>query len=307
VDRASKHLRRPTAWARQLSAFDRGARQRTLEPTSTQGFLAFASNAAVAWAPDEQAYWSGLADRLSDAVAGLNLKVPQILMLKTTGEEEFSAAYARDRAIILPQDRVALARDERRDFFLLAHELFHVLSGENPQQRHALNVLLGFERFAKFVYPAELEERRLSNPDAYFADYALTVETASGAADVVAVIQSAVPLEEVIELPTGGPPAIFGVLDIVLLPVDTRTGAVLRDGSGNLIKYSFGNTNWVPQMLRNSSNIIHPEELLADNFATLMEWRANSFLAPANPSGFPANDVALLTAIEEALSAGCAG
>ena len=58
-------------------------------------------------------------------------------------------------------------------------------------------------------------------------------------------------------------------------------------------------------MLRNSSYIIHPEEILADNFATLMEWRSDGVLPPANPGGFPVNDVDLLTAIEDVLASGC--
>jgi hypothetical protein len=118
--------------------------------------------------------------------------------------------------------------------------------------------------------------------------------------DVLPVIQSVMPLEDVIQLPN-----FFDALDIVLLSVDTGTGEVRRDGAGNLIKYSFGNTNWVPQMLRNSSYIIHPEELLADNFATLMEWRSDGVLPAANPAGFPANDVNLLTRLQDVLASGC--
>ena len=86
---------------------------------------------------------------------------------------------------------------------------------------------------------------------------------------------------------------------------DTSTGDAHRDSNGDLIKYNFGNTNWIPLMLRNSSYIIHPEEILVDNFATLMEWRADGVLPPANPDGFPANDVALLAAIEDVLAHGC--
>ena len=304
VDRSRKILGHPDEWARQLSDFDRGARQRTLEPTALQGFLEFASNAATPWSPDEEAYWSAIADRLSAVTAGLDLKIPHIFLVKTTGKEEFNSAYTRNRAIVLPES-FTLAPDERRDFFLLAHELFHVLSQENPAQRHALYALLGFERLPKFEYPAELEERRLSNPDAYSYDHALSVDTGSGNADVVPVIQSTVSLRDLLKLPA--PDAIFGVLDIVLVAVDRHTGDALRDESGNLIKYNFGNTDWVQRMLRNSSYIIDPEELMADNFATLMEWRANGFLAPENPSGFPANDIDLLVAIENVLRAGCGG
>lgn len=305
ADRAEKILRRPDVWARQLSAFDRGARMRTLEPTSTQSFLAFTGDAALDWTPAEQAYWTLQADRLSDALAGLNPRLPQIFMVKTTGLEEFNAAYTRNRSIMLPQERLDIAGDERRDFFLLAHELFHVLSTENPALRSELYALLGFERFATFEYPAELEERRLSNPQAHHNEHALAVQTPDGLREVVPVLQSTVPLEDIIELPTSGPPPIFGVLDIVLLPVDIGTGAVLRDASGEPIRYGFGNTSWVPQMRRNSSYIIHPEELVADNFALLMEWRSSGVIPATTPSGFPVNDVALLTAVEEVLAAGC--
>ncbi len=92
------------------------------------------------------------------------------------------------------------AGDTRRDFFLLAHELFHVLSGENPAQRLALSALLGFEPVANFEYPLELESRRITNPNvgAHLYDHALGVQTGSGPAHVVPVFQSRVPLEQFI-------------------------------------------------------------------------------------------------------------
>jgi hypothetical protein len=49
------------------------------------------------------------------------------------------------------------------------------------------------------------------------------------------------------------------------------------------------------------------QSLLADNFATLMEWRADGALPPANPFGFPANDVDFLIAVERVLTGGCTG
>jgi hypothetical protein len=176
----------------------------------------------------------------------------------------------------------------------------HVLSRADSQLRDALYALLGFKTVQGFEYPAELEERRISNPDAFEYVHTLAVQAGSESVDVLPVIQSLLPLNEVIHLPN-----FFAALDIVLLPVDPSTGEALRDGNGDLIKYNFGNTNWVPLMLRNSAFIIHPEEILADNFATLMEWRSNGILPPANPAGFPANDVDLLTAIERVLTSGC--
>jgi hypothetical protein len=294
-------LGRPDPWARQLSDFDRGARQRTLAPTSTKQFLQFASSAARGWTATEKAEWTVLARRLSAAAKGLNVKLPRIHLVKTSGAEEFDSAYTRGRSIMLPQRLASLPSSNPREaFFLLAHELFHVLSRSNPSQRESLYTLLDFERVAGFDYPAELEATRLSNPDAFAYEHALTVQTPSGMAAVLPVNQSTVPLAEAIQLPS-----IFAALDIVLLAVDTDTGDVLRDDGGNLVRFGFGNTDWPPRMLRNSSFIIHPEEVLADNFATLMQERANGFLEPTNPGGFPINDVDLLRDIEDVLTAGC--
>jgi hypothetical protein len=179
--------------------------------------------------------------------------------------------------------------------------MFHILSRADPRLRDDLYALLGFRMVRRFEYPVELEERRFSNPDAFEYQHSVTVQTASGSADVLPILQSLLPLEEAILLPNF---VRSDALDIVLLSVDD-TGQVLRDGNGNLITYNFGNTNWVPLMQRNTSYIIHPEEALADNFATLMEWRSTGVLPVDNPAGDPINDVDLLVAIQEILASGC--
>ena len=278
-----------------------GARQKTTAPTNLKEFLDFAAGAGRRWTAVEKANWQVLVGKLSDAMKGLNLRVPNIDLIKTSGEEEFGAAYTRRHAIMFPESMASLpTTDPRRAYFLLAHEVFHVLSRTDPLLRDDLYALLGFKTVDGFEYPAELEDRRISNPDAFEYLHTLTVQSGSGSVDVMPVIQSLLPLNEVIQLPN-----FFDALDIVLLSVDADTGEALRDGNGDLIKYNFGNTNWIPLMLRNSSFIIHPEEVLADNFATLMEWRADGVLPPANPDGFPVNDVDLLTAIEGVLASGC--
>ena len=301
LHRAQKTLGHKDRWANQLSDFDLGARQKTAEPTSLKEFLDFAADAGRDWTALEKTNWTEVVDKLSDAMGGLNLRMPTIDLVKTSGEEELGAAgYTRRNAIMLSQSVTALpTTDPRRAYFLLAHEVFHVLSRTDPLLRDDLYALLGFKNVDGFEYPAELEDRRLSNPDAFEYLHTLTVQSGSESVDVMPVIQSLLPLNEVIQLPN-----FFDALDIVLLSVDAGTGEALRDGNGDLIKYNFGNTNWIPLMLRNSSFIIHPEEILADNFATLMEWRSDGVLPPANPDGFPINDVDLLTAIEGVLASG---
>ena len=304
LHRAQKTLGHKDQWARQLSDFEMGARQKTTAPTNLKEFLDFAAGAGRRWTATEKANWQAVVDRLSDALQGLNLRVPNIDLVKTSGEEEFgaaTAAYTRRHAIMLSGSSTSLpTTDFRVAYFLLAHEAFHVLSRTDSHLRDDLYALLGFKSVDGFEYPAELEERRVSNPDSFEYQHIVTVQSGSESVDVMPVIQSLLPLDEVIQLPN-----FFDALDIVLLSVEPGTGEALRDANGDLLKYNFGNTNWIPLMLRNSSFIIQPEEVLADNFATLMEWRADGVLPSANPGGFPVNDVDLLVAMERVLASGC--
>jgi hypothetical protein len=157
LGRARHLLGARDAWARQLSDFDLGARQKTAAPTSLHQFLAFAENAALAWTPQDQSGWQALLDKLSGAMKGLNLHLPDIDLVKTTGNEEFGAAYTRERAIMFPQSIVsAHLSNPRGVYFLLAHELFHVLSREDSRLRDGLYALLGFRNVKRFEYPREL-------------------------------------------------------------------------------------------------------------------------------------------------------
>jgi hypothetical protein len=301
LSRARQILGHPDDWARQLSDFDMAVRQKTAQPTSLREFLSFTADSSLDWTLQEEAAWRPLIDILSQALKGLNLHLPNIDLIKTTGAEEFGSAYTRARAIMLPARAASLPlTDARRAYFLLAHELFHVLSRADSHLRDELYSLLGFKPLKGFEYPTELEGRRVSNPDAFEYLHMLTVQSGLAKVDVLPVIQSRLPLNEAIQLPN-----FFAALDIVLLSVDARTGEARRDSNGNLIRYNFGNTNWIPLVMRNSSYIIHPEELLADNFATLMEWRSERVLPASNPDGFPVNDTNLLVTIQDVLTSRC--
>jgi len=182
-------------------------------------------------------------NELSHAMSRLNLQVPDIDLVKMSEAGEFGTAHTRRVAIMIPEAMAAPTESEHRlAYFLLAHELFHVLSRADAQLRDELYALLGFRTVQGFEYPAELEERRVSNPDAFEYMHALTVRSRAGDVDVLPVIQSLLPLGEITQIPN-----FFDALDVVLLRM----------------------------------------------------------LPPANPEGFPVNDVDLLTAIEATLAGDC--
>jgi hypothetical protein len=306
VDYSSKPLTkfflgREDDWAVTLSAYDLGARQQTTDPTDLDEFLDFTQDHALSWSSSERNQWRPLVRDLRDALRGLNARLPLIFISKTTGDEELGAiAYTRDRTIFFNDDFANFPTDDPRQAFrLLAHEVFHILSRFDSHKRDQLYALLGWHGFDGFDYPAELEERRVTNPDSFHYDHAITVETPDGPRDVVVLLQQTVPLEDVIGQ------NFFATIDVQLLAVDVTTGDHLVDGTGAPLLYNLGNTNYVPLVLRNSAFLIAPDELLADNFATLMEWRRDGELPPDSADGFPINDPQLLVDIEAILAEGC--
>jgi hypothetical protein len=309
AERGGEILGRADRWARQLSAFDRAARQRTLEPTTMEELLAFVSGNVLSWTPDERAYWSRLVDRLSTATTGLMLSVPEIFLVKTTGLEEFGFAYARERTIVLPQGRLEIAGDERRDFFLLAHEFFHYLSANNATLRDSLYELLRSRRLDEFHLsagargPASQQPYLVRGPRVRARRYTEWPRGGRAADPADHLARGGDPAAH------RGPPAIGRHIEIVLVTVDPTREHVLRDSAGAPIIYPVDGTNLVERIARNTSYMIHPQEVLADNFALLMEWRATGVQPDAVPGGpgegFPVNDVQLLQAMERVLTHGC--
>jgi hypothetical protein len=94
----------------------------------------------------------------------------------------------------------------------------------------SLTTFFQFVRCAVDLARADLDDRRLSNPDSFEYLHTLTVQAGSESVDVLPVFQSLLPLNEVIQLPN-----FFDALDIVLLSVDASTGEALRDDNGDLI------------------------------------------------------------------------
>lgn len=302
---ASELLSRADGWARQLSAFEMAARQRTEAEGSLPHFLAFLGSAGREWTPDEEAYWQQQVERVSEAMAGLRLRLADVHMVKTSGSEEFNFAYSRNRAMMIPDGRIQVSGDERQDFSFLAHEVFHYLSAQNPAARDSLFGLLGFERVEGFAMPPSLESRRLSNPGAHTYDHALAVQVDSQTRHVVPVIQSVASLQDLIELPREGRSPLLEMIAIALVPVDVPTGSVVRDGDGGAVIHELEETDWSSRMQRNTSFTIHPEEVMADNFALLLEWRATGVQPSETSAGLPLNDVGLLMRMQEALTSGC--
>jgi hypothetical protein len=160
------------------------------------------------------------------------------------------------------------AQDEQSLQRLLAHEIFHVASRNNPELKRALYRTIGFELCGEVVLPPPLAVRKMTNPDAPVNEDCIRL-TVDGA-DVwgMPVLLSR---EERFD-PAAGQP-FFGYLTLSILLIDRADPAaarpLLRDGSPVLVPFNRVR-GFFEQVGNNTNYTIHAEEILASNFELLV-------------------------------------
>jgi hypothetical protein len=257
-----------------LSPFDRAARVGTDKHISEAEYLRFVSGNVLAWTPEDktvvQAAWSALEPKLDQ----MALPFPAtIYLIKTTGREEGGAEYTRANAIVLPQPAFDASHRGSLES-ILAHELFHVLSRSNPELRDKLYRVIGFEPCGEIPFPTELASRKITNPDAPKNDHSIRLQTSGGAVWAVPILFSRTPRYDPAQR---GP--FFNYLEFKLLVVERAGSSPTAPASYDAARPILLDVNQVSgfyeQVGRNTDYIIHPEEILADNFKLLLLGETN--------------------------------
>ncbi|MEO0626055.1 MAG: hypothetical protein AAFY91_03640 [Bacteroidota bacterium] len=179
---------------------------------------------------------------------------PDTIDLILTDDLPYGASvyFTRGQSVVCPRSHLKNASDGDL-MHVFRHELFHLISRENAAGRSQMYELIGFKPVVdSLIWPGNLYERRLLNPDAPKPDYFLDLD---GAQYVPIVYASQAPYD-------AGDPDYFAqqlrfqyfqLVNSKLRP-PTLSVAEVREATGDLTNY-----------------IIHPEEILADQFALLLE------------------------------------
>jgi len=251
-----------------LSPFDRQARLKTDQPVSEDAYVRFVGTQVLPWNASERSKVLEVVATLQDPLGRLRIPLPtRILMIKTSGREEGGAAYTRANAIVLTESH--LRRDPDELARLISHELFHVMSRAAPSVRDGLYATIGFRRCDEPPLPPHLAAIKLTNPDAPVNDHCIDVAIDGTRRTVVPMLFSDA---EHYDIERGGEFFEYLRLRFLAVQVDPKTAAatpVLVNGQPLLVPVT-ELTGFFEQVGRNTGYIIHPEEILADNFAHLV-------------------------------------
>ncbi len=246
-------------------ALERQIRLHSDKPISPDEFVKHVQQQVIPWTDEQKKRLAAVAAALAEKLAPFNVPLPaEVLLIQTTGEDESGAAYTRGNAIVFSKGRLA-GRDAPLER-LLAHELFHVISRHDGVLRRKLYAVVGFAPCDPIALPNDLEAVRITNPDAPMMDYYINVKHEDEMLSAVPILFS--------DRAEFDPKRkrLFDYLQFRLLAVHRQAGRwkPLLEGGKPILIDARANKSFREQIGDNTNYIIHPDEILADNFVHLV-------------------------------------
>ncbi|HUS34727.1 MAG TPA: hypothetical protein VM680_05180 [Verrucomicrobiae bacterium] len=247
-----------------LSPFDRAARLKTSADVSESQFLAFVATNILAFEPSEISLIKRGLAKLKPNLHALKVNWPEsIQFIKTTGREEGDAAYTRANAIVFPRSKLRPGGSESIED-LIAHEIFHVLSRHDSTVKEKLYGAIGFHKCDELVFPPSLV--RITNPDAPRNDHWIALTTNGKTVPAIPIL-FADPARY--DIKRGG--EFFSYLQFKFLVVQTNGATAIKyDTAKPILLDPAQAEGFFTQVGQNTQYIIHPEEILAENFKLLV-------------------------------------
>jgi hypothetical protein len=221
-----------------------------------------------------------------------------VKLIKTKGNHYGAGAfYTREKCIIIPQSDLTFF-DEERMLGTLLHELSHIITRYSPQLQDDLYQTIGFEKLipdeTKLTIPEPLKIKLLSNPDGLDKNHAIRLVKPNGK------LIWALPLTySSYKNYTADIPVFFGYLQFQLFELETSESGTFKvltkpDGQSTLHLQNF--PGFFEKITDNTEYIIHPDEIIADNFY-LMIFASNN-IAGLSRNNFSKEGQALMKKIK---------
>ena len=178
-----------------------------------------------------------------------------------------SVFYTRENRIIIPENLLRRELDQEFSNAILK-QIFHIYLRYNYWKRIELYNAIGFEPLNVLEVPTTLKKRILLNPNGIAPTIIHHISDNSGEEfSAVPIIYTDEKQEVFRNL------SFYSTINFALYKVEHGELMTTIDGNSTIDMPSI--TNFYEQIGTNTTYIIHPNEILADNFVLLALWRNN--------------------------------
>jgi hypothetical protein len=274
VDTAKKLLLQEDEFTKSWSQFDIDSRMQK-QNSKKEELLDFISKQAKEWSLDEKKKVLSIFESIDKQILKQKFRIAfpdEIYFVKTTANEEGGAGgYTRANYVVLKEDILSRPKGELTQ--TIVHELFHILTRANPDFRREMYRIIGFKLMNQIDYPDDLKSYRITNPDAPQTDSYIQLKVNGKTVECMMILYSNKDYE-------GGD--FFKYLNVGFLSLTGNMDKSIVLVDNKPVIYNFEQvTGFFEQVGKNTQYIIHPEEILADNFA----------FAILNKTGLPDQDI----------------
>jgi len=198
-----------------------------------------------------------------------NIFPKEIKLIKTNGNQYGEGAYyTRENCILIPKDQLT-ALDSKAIIGTIFHEISHIYTRYNTDKRKQLYKLIGFSNIGNptnILIKEILRNRILLNPDGINYAYKINLTNSNGSTSpAIPIIFSKENKYQ------SSKKTFFAHLDFSLFKINTRHAVtVLTNEEGKSTVSPSDMENFFQQITDNTNYIIHPDEIIADNFMYIM-------------------------------------
>ncbi len=263
IKRGQEILTADDNYMNRMSAAEIAIRTSSVTADKTvQDLKALYSANILEWTEAEKAQITALIAANKDRLAAIQHLLPaEVTFIKVNNKVEGGLPHTRANGIILPVTGKALSEK------LFYHELFHILTRAQKNNHHSLYNLIGFMP-CDFTANEQISAMTLTNPDVPATGYYLPVSIDGMPSAIMTFLHAARPaFDPSIERGFGGH---FG---FGLLKVTTSDGKCAMDpdaaGKAQILNPA-SVEDFFAAIGKNTDYIIHPEEVLAENFVFAM-------------------------------------
>jgi hypothetical protein len=272
--KAKELLTHEDEFTKSWSQFDIDSRMHKKLSTKEE-LLNFISDQARDWTKEEQNKISSIIESIDKQILKQGFKIDfpdEIFFVKTTADEESGAdGYTRANYVVLKDNVISHTMGELKQ--IIAHEVFHILTRNNPEFRKQMYKFIGFELMNDVEYPMNLTAYRITNPDAPQNDSYINLKVGGQSVKCMMILYSTQDYSD---------GDFFNYLNVGFLSLKGDSIKSVEYKDNKPVVYSIEQvTDFFEQVGKNTQYLIHPEEILADNFA----------FAILNKSGLPNQDI----------------
>lgn len=260
IEKANELLTLEDDFTKSWSQFDIDSRMHKKNSTR-EDLFDFITKQTREWTSEEQTKILSIFKSIDKQIEKQEFKISfpnEIYFIKTTGDEEGSArGYTRANYVVLKNDILSQSDGDLKQ--TIVHELFHILTRNNPDFRKKMYSVIRFNLMNDVAYPENLKAYRITNPDAPQVDSYISIKVGGQSKDCMMILYSNQDYN-------GGD--FFKYLNVGFLSLAGDSVKTIEYIDNKPVIYSFKQiTVFFEQVGKNTQYHIHPEEILADNFA----------------------------------------